>query len=296
MNTVNLQTFLLLCELQNFTRTAEQMFVAQSTVTNRIADMERELDRKLFIRGKKSLQLTHEGELYKNFAREILALEKGFLQKLDTAATYERTLRVGAAYTIYEGLLRELYRFCYLPEVNVSLSLRLTHSTTLLHQLQSKQLDLVFSYFSLQSAGYVCRQFHSDELLLVTSGQNRQFEDGVRREDLARLDYLMNDFALQAAGIFVRELFPPHHAFRFETSNGPTLLPILLSGVGYSFLPSCLVRECLADGSLISIPLLDFSMPCLNSYYTYRSNDTLCEQAISFLQRCQAVSSGSPCE
>lgn len=43
MNTENLRTFIALSKYKNFTKTAESLFVAQSTVTNRIAELEKEV-------------------------------------------------------------------------------------------------------------------------------------------------------------------------------------------------------------------------------------------------------------
>ena len=40
MNSEGIKTFIMLSKLKNFTRTAERMYVAQSTVTNRIAELE----------------------------------------------------------------------------------------------------------------------------------------------------------------------------------------------------------------------------------------------------------------
>ena len=64
MNTENLRTFLLLVKLKNFTRVAEQLFVAQSTVTNRIAELEREADVRLLRRDTRNVALTEEGKTF----------------------------------------------------------------------------------------------------------------------------------------------------------------------------------------------------------------------------------------
>ena len=45
-----LNTFLTLANTKNYTRTAAQLFVAQSTVTNRIHELEKELNIALFTR------------------------------------------------------------------------------------------------------------------------------------------------------------------------------------------------------------------------------------------------------
>lgn len=47
MDTNTLRTFIALAQIKNFTKTAQQLFVAQSTVTNRIHDLETELGKEL---------------------------------------------------------------------------------------------------------------------------------------------------------------------------------------------------------------------------------------------------------
>ena len=60
MDTENLKTFLVLAELKNFTQTADQCFVAQSTVTNRIMELEKEIGKVLFVRKKRGVELTED--------------------------------------------------------------------------------------------------------------------------------------------------------------------------------------------------------------------------------------------
>ena len=48
MDIETMKTFLVLVDTKNFTRTAHQLFIAQSTVTNRILELEKELNVTLF--------------------------------------------------------------------------------------------------------------------------------------------------------------------------------------------------------------------------------------------------------
>ena len=41
MDTQILKTFVILAKLRNFTKTADELFIAQSTVTNRITELEK---------------------------------------------------------------------------------------------------------------------------------------------------------------------------------------------------------------------------------------------------------------
>ena len=74
MNTTSLETFLALSKILNFTKASESLFVAQSTVTNRIAELEKELGQPLFVRSPRSLKLTEAGIKFIDYANRILEI------------------------------------------------------------------------------------------------------------------------------------------------------------------------------------------------------------------------------
>ncbi len=269
MDTQNLRTFLTLASVKNFTQTANLMFIAQSTVTNRIAELERELGKQLFIRSKKHLSLTREGLLFQDYARRILDLEEMSLREINSQAFSRAPLRLGTTNTIYECRLAPLLTRLLKEDAGYSINLTISHSVNVLQMLQDGLLDMAFSYQPLQKPGFCCERFETDELLLASAPGNALLEHGIRKEDLPGLNYLFCNFALQEVGQFIRELFPPFYQFPFEIDNSTKLLPYLLDGIGCSFLPYSLVRPCLEDGSLISIPLLDFEAPRISCYQSY---------------------------
>ena len=64
MDIESLKTFIVLSNVKNYTRAANQLFVAQSTVTNRINELEKELNISLFSRNNRRVELTMEGEQF----------------------------------------------------------------------------------------------------------------------------------------------------------------------------------------------------------------------------------------
>ncbi|NUP35758.1 MAG: LysR family transcriptional regulator, partial [Streptomyces sp.] len=60
-------------ETRNFTRAAERCFVVQSSLSHRIAGLERELGVKLFARSSRRVELTPAGVAFVAGARECLA-------------------------------------------------------------------------------------------------------------------------------------------------------------------------------------------------------------------------------
>ncbi|WP_321015418.1 LysR family transcriptional regulator [Hungatella effluvii] len=74
MNTFQLSCFLAVAETLSFARAAEQLSITQPAVTHQIHSLETELNVKLFVRTTRTVNLTQEGTLFLNDARNILAL------------------------------------------------------------------------------------------------------------------------------------------------------------------------------------------------------------------------------
>lgn len=266
MDTQTLKTFLLLAKLKNFTQTAEQLFVAQSTVTNRIADLETELGKPLFTRNKRSVTLTAEGHTFCQYAQRMIDIENTALQDIHAIKQYESSLHVGTTNTIYECHLQQHMKEWIQEHPHAALKITIGHSNDLLRALQDGILDVAYCYTPLYKKGIACQVFAIDELVLVTRSADSLWQDGIKKEDLPRTKYLFCNFALQEVGTFIRELFPPHYQFPFEIDNSTKLIPYLLDLGGISFLPESLAMPYLADGSLLKIPLLDFETPKICCY------------------------------
>lgn len=69
-----LRYFLAIAREQNITKAAEMLFVTQSTLSKQMMDLEKQLGKQLFIRGKRTITLTEEGTFLRNRAQEILEL------------------------------------------------------------------------------------------------------------------------------------------------------------------------------------------------------------------------------
>lgn len=281
MNSDGIKTFIMLSKLKNFTRTAERMYVAQSTVTNRIAELENETGQKLFVRRQGGVELTEEGQLFLSYALRINDLEESFIQEVNSAARYEKQLRVGCINAVYESSLFPLLSRFFSDNQDVSLKVVLGHSADLLQMLQDSIIDVAFSYLPFKKAGFTSRRFSQDKLLLLASPAANAYKGGIRKQELASCEYLMCNFAFGDAGEFVRSLFPPRHAFRFEVDNSGKVIEYLRAGLGYSFLPAKMAERELKEGKLEAIRPLDFVVPELISYCAFRRGNALAEALLA---------------
>ena len=270
MNSEELRTFIFLSKVKNFTLAAEQLFIAQSTVTNRINELEKEVGKRLFIRGSKTVKLTEAGEIFLRYAERILELQNTSIDEINALSSHSRKFSIGAMNATYEVYVKPLIDECLKDNSITSIKVTLGHSLDLIQLLQDNMLDMVFSAIPLKRVGYESDVFDVDRAALVCKKGMSDYPDGVTKEQLAKLPYLMCDFTLSEAGVFIRSLFPKNHVFRLEVDNSSKLLPFLESGLGYSFLPYKLVKDKLASGELEEVALKDFTAPKIATYLLYK--------------------------
>lgn len=77
--------FLAVAREQNITKAAQTLYITQSTLSKQMMDLEEQIGKKLFVRGKRKISLTEEGFFLKNRAQEIIEL----LENTETALQSE---------------------------------------------------------------------------------------------------------------------------------------------------------------------------------------------------------------
>src|SRR5699024_9788386 len=108
----------------------EHQFIAQSTVTNRIAELEREMDVRLLRRDTRNVALTEDGKTFYEYARRIVEMEDACVSAVRGGV---RQIRVGTTNAIYEGVLKDRI----LEEIAAGRAYRVTigHTAGLLEML-----------------------------------------------------------------------------------------------------------------------------------------------------------------
>ncbi|MBO4336864.1 MAG: LysR family transcriptional regulator [Lachnospiraceae bacterium] len=261
-----LETFIALAETKSFTKTANRLFVAQSTVTNRINELEKELKLSLFSRTNRSVKLTGEGEKFRIYAEKVLDLTEHALAEMSAEHRFANHIRIGSADSIYEGHLAPRIQSYSEHHPDTSLKISIGLSNHLLEQLQEDLLDVVFVYIPLKKASYYCEVYKQDRLVLVTDTGNKKYSKGITRDRLTEENYLMCNFALQDVGMYIRKLFPRFHQFELEIDDCMKIMPYLLGKDNYTFLPKDMADPYIREKKLRQIPLLDFDTPVINSY------------------------------
>jgi LysR family transcriptional repressor of citA len=271
MNREQLLTFLSLAETKNFTRTSENLILAQSTVSKRIQELEKEVGRELFTRNNRNLTITPAGVTFLNYAEEIINLENSAIESIQQSGKYTHFLSVGTVDAFYElHLMHFLNEFM---EKNPSISIRMQIGTSnqLITNLKKLRNEVIFSHHSYENPNYICKLVLQEDVLLVTSSTNAEYKNGIISDKVKMLPLINSDFLYSGT---YQWLFPPAHRFQLSVNNAAKALPLLYDNKWYTILPRHMVEEHLSNGRLIEIPIIDGAIPPVDYYMIYSRNNS----------------------
>ncbi|MGO4535688.1 LysR family transcriptional regulator [Leifsonia sp. 2MCAF36] len=146
MDTRQLEYFAAVADELSFTRAADRVFAAQSTVSAGIQSLERELGAPLFERDAHGVRLTDVGEAVLAEARAGLQAVERMRELSDSAGPLRGTVRVGIFTNLttvdLPGVMGEFHRRH--PQVDLRLGPSPSGSTGLVEDVRQGRLDIAF--------------------------------------------------------------------------------------------------------------------------------------------------------
>ena len=137
----NLEIFVEVCKHMNMSKTAQNMMISQSSVSQAIHSLENEYGIRLFERLNHSLFLTNAGKQMLYLSAQILKN----IEQLDTRmkdASFCNTLSIGVCTTIGNCLIHPLLEHCRSLYPDTRILVEITNSKALEKKLLSAKLDL----------------------------------------------------------------------------------------------------------------------------------------------------------
>lgn len=138
-----LHYFLAIAREENITKAAETLFITQSTLSKQMMDLEKQLGKQLFIRGKRKLTLTEEGLFLRDRAREILQLldntEEAFhMDKKDLSGN----IMIGCGETVAMDYIAQIFSEFHIQHPHVKIRLHSGDADTVLERLDKGLIDM----------------------------------------------------------------------------------------------------------------------------------------------------------
>lgn len=143
MNLEQLRSFSEVARIGHFTRAAEQLHLAQPSLSRQISSLEHELGSELFHRARGAITLTPAGEALLPLARRMLAdAEEVRREMAELAGLRQGRVRLGATPTLCISLVAEAVTAFHSAHPGIELHLSERGSRALIDELSNGAIDL----------------------------------------------------------------------------------------------------------------------------------------------------------
>jgi len=250
MNLEQLRAFATVAELGNFTRAAEQLHLAQPSLSRQIAALEQDLGVELVTRARVGSTLTPAGESLLPLARRMLADAASVRRELDALAGLRRgRVRLGATPTLCVSLVTEVLSEFHEAHPAIELHITERGSRGLLEALGGGELDLALITTSgaASTEKFTVTPLLVEELVVVSSSDAAPLTDreSLRLAEVAGLPQVVfsstydlratTDAAFRAAGLSPRTVI--------EGAEMDAVLRFVERGIGVAIVPAMVLID-----------------------------------------------------
>lgn len=270
----------------SFSEASKKLFISQSAVSQSIKVLEKKLNRRLFTRSTKKVQLTPEGEiLLKHVEPAINLLQRGEMQVMEADSLNGGQLRIGASDTIcHYYLLPFLKRFHQeYPNVHI----RVSNQTSIRcgKMLEDGQADLIIVNYPnpvLHNVNTVKVVKEFQDVFLA--GEKYQWLKGkkVALAEVAKCPILMLD-RQSTTSEFLHMIFQKYQLDlvpEIEISSNALLIDLTRIGLGVTFIPD----YCVPQTEEVFAVCLKEELPCRKLVAVYNEKLPLSQAAEYFLE------------
>lgn len=252
----HLNTFIKVCELGSISKTAEELCVAQPSVSQTIKELENYYDVCLFNRINRKLVLTKDGQLLLAKAKDAV---RAFQDFEDLARQVDNTpdIYIGATMAFGEIVLPNFIKKMKDELPCVDPRLIIEKPDALIQKLLDGDLDFAIIEGLVSDPNLVANLVGKDRLVLVAA-PNYDCPNSIKLENLIKYELLVRepgsaprriiDYRLAIKGLKIENP-------RMESSSNLVIISMAMNGMGIGILAEHLVQKYLDSGELKEIKL-----------------------------------------
>ncbi|MFD1386336.1 LysR family transcriptional regulator [Oceanobacillus oncorhynchi subsp. oncorhynchi] len=264
MDIKQLSTFQVASETLNFTKSAEILNYAQSSVTSQIKSLEAELGVNLFDRLGNKLVLTSFGEKFKSYSDTIISQYHSAIEEIHFDKNMKSTITVGATESQCTYKLPEVLKELKMLFPNIGVIVKPLHKFSEIQaQLHSGEIDFAFMLGEEIERGgenLEISKLASERLVLVASPDNTISQiTNANLQDLTEETIILTEKGCSYRNLLERTLSSKKINFHatFEITNIETLKNCVKTNLGIALLPYGVVKQEIEKGELKMVRLAE---------------------------------------
>ncbi|WP_418103397.1 LysR family transcriptional regulator [Vibrio harveyi] len=271
-----MRAFVRVAQTGSFSATGREMNTSQTTISKKVAALEKKIGVKLLARSSRDHALTPAGAKYYQTCVDILGeLDEAEAEARSEVASPQGTIRISAPVAFGRILLAPIMAefFQRYPDIKVDLQLSDQHT-----DLISDGIDVAIRAKQLEDSTLIARHLFDNPMLVLAAPSYLQQHGAPKTlEDLKQHNCLVYS-RMKDINVWSFTKQNQKHAVavngNFQSDNGDVLLEVALTGMGIVTLPIWMVEHHLKEGRLTQLmndytgQNLPFNAVYLQSRYT----------------------------
>jgi DNA-binding transcriptional LysR family regulator len=248
----SIETFLWVVKLGTFRGAAQRLNTTQPAISQRIAQLEREMGVKLLNRDHRMASPTPSGRQLMVYAEKLIGLRAEMMAAVGDRSAMRGVLRLGVAETIVHTWLPRLVKSVNDAYPNLSLEIEVDITPNLSARLLAQEIELAFVVGPLSASGVQSLVLCDYQIGFLASPALGLGNGPVTRRDLAKFPMITFPRKTQpyeaVRAVFDRPDLPP---IRLHASASlATVIHMAIEGLGIAVIPSAIVENELENGRL----------------------------------------------
>lgn len=263
---VGLQLLTLLAEVGSLGQAAEKLGISQPAASKRLGQLERRLGLRLVDRSSRGSALTTEGKAVCQWSGRVLAeLDTLLAGAAALRGDRDTDLRLGASMTLAEHFVPRWIVALQRKVPDVVASLKVTNSEQVAALVAGGEIALGFIEGPTVPRGLASRQVGTDRLAVVVAPNHpwARRSDPVSLDELARTRLIVREPGSGTRETLERLLtgagVEPARPLMVLDANAP-IRTAVADGAGPAVLSAITVKDDLADGRVVEIPVADVDL------------------------------------
>ena len=248
----SIETFLWVVTLGSFRGAAQRLNTTQPAISQRIAQLEREMGVKLLNRDHRVASPTTSGRQLMVYAEKLIGLRSEMMAAVGDRSAMRGVMRLGVAETIVHTWLSRLIKSVNTAYPNLSLEIEVDITPNLSARLLAQEIELAFVLGPLSASSVRNRPLCDYPIGFLASPSLGLGNGPLTVHDLAKFPIITFPRKTQPYEI-VRSLFnrPDLPPIRLHASASlATVIHMAIEGLGIAVIPTAIVENELADGRL----------------------------------------------
>ncbi len=234
-----MKAFAALAAMRNFTRAAEHCNLTQSAFSALIMTLEAGLNAKLFSRNTRNVELTAEGEVFRNIVNHLIPeTERALTEMQDHVQRRKGRVTIAALPTIFSALLPQIIASFMRDNPGIELVVKDVPNSACVELVKSRQADFALCASAEAGTDLVMERLTSDTFYFVCNKNHRL----ANRKRLAVTDILPYPIVVFEKASSIRQhldaaIYPKQWTKTIQVNNLSTAAGLVGAGIGPTIVP-----------------------------------------------------------